>query len=163
MFKWAAQIGCSKGVINDERDAGIVSDISNGADVQYIAARVADGFTVEGSRARGESAAIIFRVGAIHEDRVNTPGAEGQVELCVGTSVKATGRDQIISGTKKSHHCRHLCCHTRGGSDRACSALKRCNALLENCGSWVHNTCINIAETLQRKEMGRVVGVVKDK
>src|SRR2546421_2801783 len=124
MLKGAAQIWCSKGVINDEGDASLVRDISNGVDIQYIATRVANSFTVEGTRARGESTTIIFRVGTIHEDSVDTPGAQGQVELRVGTSIETAGRNQIISGTKKGHHRSHLGCHTRGGGNRARSTLK---------------------------------------
>src|SRR5437763_6571067 len=104
MFKRTAQVGRGKGIIYDKRDSSLVGNISDGTDIEHITTWVADGFTVKGTSTRRESAAVVLGVGAVEENRVNAPGAQSQVELCMRAPVKAAGRDQIISRTKQSHH-----------------------------------------------------------
>src|SRR6266568_6001033 len=97
MFKWTTQEWCGKGVVYHQGNTGLMSNIGNGTDIEHIAARIADGLTVEGAGARSEGATIIFGIGTIHEDRMNAPGTQSQVELCMGTPVEAAGGDEVIS------------------------------------------------------------------
>src|SRR5205807_4110284 len=163
MFKGTAQVGCGKGIIYDKRDTGLVCNISDGTDIEHITTWVADGFTVKGTSTRRESAAVVLGVRAVDENRIDAPGSESQVELCMRAAVEAAGRDQIISRTKESHHGCHLCSHARGGGNRSCAALQRGNTLLKGGSSGVHDTSVDIAEALQSEEVGGVVCIVKDK
>src|SRR5260370_16017456 len=93
MVKGTAQVGCGKGIIYDKRDTGLVCNISDGTDIEHITTWVADGFTVKGTSTRRESAAVVLGVGAVDENRVNAPGTEGQVELCMRAPLEAPGRE----------------------------------------------------------------------
>src|SRR5947209_6814177 len=104
MVKWSAQIGSGKGVINDEGHACLVRDIGDRADIKHIPSRIADGFAVKSAGARCYSPSIIFRIGAIHKDRVDAPGTQRNVKLRMRTSVETAGRDYIIAWTQQAHH-----------------------------------------------------------
>src|SRR2546430_17660596 len=125
MFKRTAQVGCGKGVIYDKRNASLVGNIGDGTDIEHITTWVADGFTVKGTSTRRESAAVVLGVRAVDENRIDAPGSESQVELCMRAAVEGAGRDQIISRTKERHHRCHLGSHARGGGHSPRGRLPR--------------------------------------
>src|SRR5579859_1126012 len=76
MLQWATQIGRCEGIIDDERHSRFVGNIGDGADVQYVASRVANGFAIEDPYTRCNRAPVVFGIGAINENSMNAPGAQ---------------------------------------------------------------------------------------
>src|SRR5579884_3785990 len=91
VLEGTAEIGCSKGIIDDERQASFVGNLGNSLDVEDIPPRVADGLPIECACARSDSAPVVFRVAAVNKDGIDPPGAQGNVKLGVCASVKAAG------------------------------------------------------------------------
>ena len=78
-------------------------------------------------------------------------------------TIEAAGGDDLIARTQQGHQDSHLCRHPRGGGDCSRTTFQGGDALFKAGGRGVHDTCVDIAEALQGKEMGGMIGIVKDK
>src|SRR5215469_8589183 len=88
MLEWPAQVGSSKSIINNQGYSNFVRYVSNSTNIQHITTWIAYCFTIQRACAWCQSASIILRVSTIDKNGVDTPGAQSQVELSVGTAIQ---------------------------------------------------------------------------
>ena len=77
MLDRPAQVGRGEGVVDDQRDAGLVGDLGDGRDVEHVDARVADRLAVEHAWSCGVIAlAEVLGVVRVDEDGVDAEAAQ---------------------------------------------------------------------------------------
>src|SRR5437764_10019355 len=99
MFKRTAEIGRGEGVIYDQRQARLMSNIGNRPDIQDITAWIANRLAIEGTCTRCDRFAVVLRFSAIDKDSINTPDTQRNIKLCMRTTIETTGGDDLITGT----------------------------------------------------------------
>ena len=162
MFERAAEIRGGEGVVDHQRHAGLVGDLGDGGDVEHADLRVADRLAVEHPRPRRDRPAEVLRIGRIDEDDVDAPAPQRDVELGVRPAVEGARGDDLIAGTEQRRQRDVLRGLSRRGGQTADALLERGDPLLEGGGGRVHDPRVDVAEPLQREELGGVVGVLED-
>ncbi len=122
---------------------------------------VADGLGVERLGPRGHRVPPLLQVGPVDEARVDPDLAEAHVELLVGAAVEAARRDELVAGLHQGEQRQVLRGLAGRGGDRPDAVLQRGDPLLEHPGRRVHDPAVDVAEPLQREQVGRVVGVLE--
>jgi hypothetical protein len=153
--------GSAESVIDDQRDAGIVSDPGQGLEVGDVEAGVANGFDIDGLGLAVDGASEIFRIVAIDELDVDSQPRQGDLELVVGAAVEVAGGDDVVAGLGNRGQRQKLrrLPGTRG--DRRHAAFEGREALFEDVGGRIHDAGVDIAELLQREQAGAMLGIVE--
>jgi hypothetical protein len=88
--------------------------------------------------------------------------AEADIELRVGAAVERAGGDDVVARLHQAADGQELGGLSAGGGQRADTALQRRHALFEHGGGGVHDARVDVAEALQREELGGVRAVFKN-
>ena len=157
----AAQVGRGKGVVHHQRHPGFPGHGGHGFEVEDVVERVADGFGVDGLGVSGQRPAKVVRVVGVHEHNIDAEFPEGYVKLGVGATVQGGGRDQFIPLFHQGQQRHHLRRHARAHGQRRASVFQRRHAFFEHGGGRVHHARIDVAEGLQVKQAGGMIGVIE--
>ena len=133
-----------------------------GHDIEHVHARVGDGLAVEGARLGSDGFAEILGVVRLHELHVDTEAPEADVELGVSAAVKGAGGDHFLALSHQAADGEELRRLAARRGQAGYAAFERRHPLFENIGSGVHNAGVDVAEFLQRKQIGGVVGIVEN-
>ena len=97
-FEWAAVDRRSEGVVNDERHPILVSNACKLLDVEYSAARVADGFAENNLGVRAESLLdFFFAIVRIHESTLDAEFLQGYAEEIEGTTINLIRCNDMVA------------------------------------------------------------------
>ena len=151
------------GVVDDERDAGVVRHIGDERDVEDVDARVADGLGEQELRVRADRAGpLVGIILVLHEGRLDAELGEGVLEQVVGAAVDRRARHDVVAGLGDVEHG-----EGRGrlpGGEQECSgaALERGDALLDHGLGGVLDARVDVAELGEREQVLGVLGVIED-
>jgi hypothetical protein len=157
-----AEVGRSRGVVHDERDARLARDRADRGDIDHVDRGVAEGFGEDRLGIRLDRAAKILRVVGIDHRRLDADLAEVHAEHRDRAAVELRGRDDVVALLEDVEERHHLGRLPRGGRHRRAPALDRGHALLEDRGRRIRKPRVDVAERLQVEEARGVVGVVED-
>src|SRR5215469_3773021 len=157
-----AKIGRGEGVVDHEGKICLVGDRRNSFDVQNAQQRIADGFAIDDAGTRCDGTAEVFWVVRIDEGGVDTETPEADVKLRVRAPVEIFRGDDLVAGPEQVGNSDELRGLTARYRQRSHASLERRHALLEHRRCRVHNARINVAEALEIKEIGGVLGVFED-
>ena len=149
------------GVVHHERDAVLVGDAGQLLEVRYVEFGVADGLGVDGPRLRRDGPAERLRVPGVHEGRLPAQLLEGIVELLVGAAVEVVGRHDLVAHPGDVEQRQRLRGLPGTYPERPAAAFYRGDALLEDVVGRVHDARVDVAELLEREEVGGVLGVLE--
>ena len=158
-----AQVRRRHGVVDHQRYSGLVRDLGNCLDVQYVHPRIGDGFAVQRTRFGGDGLAEVFRIVRLDEFGFDPQPAEADIELRVRAAVERAGRYHFVARSQQAgdrQELRRLSTRRRQARD---AAFERRNALLEDIGGRIHDAGVNVAELLQTEQRRGMVGVFKSK
>src|SRR3972149_3365088 len=111
VFNWPTEIPTgSKGVVNDQGNAVIVSNLRNRRDVWYVELWVSYCLDVESFCLTVDQLPKIVRVVTIDEFHVDSKPREGNLELIVRPAVQETCGDEGFSCLCNRGDCKKLCC-----------------------------------------------------
>ncbi len=108
VFDRAAQVGRGESVVDHERYAGFFGDGADRFDVEHVAARVADGFAVDGFGFRGDRFAKILRIFRVDELDVDAEFFEVEREQRIGTAIQGAGGNDFIARLNQGQQRDHL-------------------------------------------------------
>ncbi len=162
VLEGTAEHRAGEGVVDDDRQAGIVGDLADGLEVGDIDAGVADRLHVEGA---GVGVDRLFEVvGIALVDELGGDAVLGQrvVEQVVRSAVEAGGRDDVLAGGGDVHHRQRFRRLTGRHGQRSRTPFESGDPLFEHIARGVHQPRVDVAELLQAEQAGGVVTVVED-
>ena len=101
--------------------------------------------------------AEVFRIVRIDEGHVDADAREGVVELIERAAIQRGSRHDVIARAAQRQDRHGLRRMPRARGQRAHAALQIGQALLKHIGGGIHDARVDVAEFLQRKQIGRVL------
>ncbi len=149
-------------VVDDQRDAVLVRDVRDGADVEHVDLRVADGLGEEELRVGPDRGGPLLGVVLVlDEGRLDAELGERVLEEVVRAAVDRARRDEVVAGLGDVEHGGGLGRLAAREQQCARAALERGETLLDDRLRRVLDAGVDVAELGQREEVGRVVGAVE--
>ena len=131
-------------------------------DVGNVELGIAQGLGVDspGFRVNGRPQAV--KIVGIDKAYLDAHPRQGVVEKVVGSPIERGGGDDLVSGAGQGGDGQGFGGLSGGGCQRRRSSFEGGDALLEDIGGGVHDAGVDVAEFLQAKEPGGVIGVFED-
>ena len=152
--------GC-EGVIDDEREVMLVSDLYPLVEVKDLTVRVTEGLGIEGLRVRLDGCLYLLVVVRIYERGRYAVVGKGMGEVVVGSTVDVLRGNDVVTGMRNGLKCvsNGGCtrCNTEGGD----TTLEGGHSLLEDILGRVRQSRIDISCILQCETCSCMVRIVK--
>jgi hypothetical protein len=150
-----------RGVVDDQGHTQLFTDLRHLADREDVKLGVGQGFRIVGPGFVVGGPAEVFRIGGIDETDLDPHGLEGVGEEVPGAAIEVGGADDVVSRAGDV-----LDREGRGrlaGGDRQgrCAAFQCRDPLLQHVAGRVHDPGVDIAQLLQREELGGMLGAVE--
>src|SRR5579885_433020 len=97
MLERLHQVRRRHGVINDKRQAMLMRDSGNGANIERVQARITYCLRVNGPRALVDGRAEVLRVTAIHKSNVNAELRPRVMEAVMGATIETCRRNNLVA------------------------------------------------------------------
>ena len=152
----------AKGVVNDQRDAMVMGQGSQGFEIGDVEAGVAHRLDIDGLGVLIDLGLEALRLIPIGKFDVDAQPGELNLELVVGAAVEKGGGDQVVTSLHEVGDGQKLRRLARGGGHRSHTALQRRHPLFKDIGGGVHQAGVDVPEFLQPKKIGAVLGVIED-
>ena len=149
--------------VDDERDVLLVADRGDGLEVADLQSGVGHGLAEQRARLVVDGGAEVLGVLGVHELHRDAHRGEDVVELRVGSAIQLAGRDDVVARLRKGDDG----IEARGGAGRdgdrgeGVAALELRDAGLQDVRGGVTDAGINVAELLEREQVGGVLGVLE--
>ena len=132
MLDGPAEIGRGEGVVDQQRQAGVMRDLRDPGNIEHLEAGIADGLGDHQPRPRRNGSPESLEIARLDKGRRDAEAGQGVREQVDGAAVERGGRHDVIAGTEQRRdrqmHRRHAAC----GTDRADAAFQRRQPLLEH-------------------------------
>mmetsp|Transcript_7671 Transcript_7671/g.32595 ORF Transcript_7671/g.32595 Transcript_7671/m.32595 type:complete len:359 (+) Transcript_7671:455-1531(+) len=151
----------AEGVVADERDAVLVRDGFQRAEVGHGETRVADRFHVDGFGVSVDESFEGLRFVVLGELHVDPQTRQRHFELVIRPAVQRRRRHDVVPHLADGRDREELRGHTRGDRDRADATLQRGDALLEHVVRGVHDARVDVPERAQAEQIGSMLRVVE--
>ena len=152
--------GC-EGVIDDEREVMLVSDLYPLVEVEDLTVRVTEGLGIEGLRVQLDGCLYLLVIVRIDERGRYAVVGKGMGEVIVGSAVDVLRGNDVVTGMRNGLKCvgNRSCtgCNTEGGD----TTLEGGDSLLEDILSRVRQSRIDVTCILQRETGGCMIRIVK--
>ncbi len=164
------EVGRGDGVVDHERNAGLVGDTGDHLDVEDRVLRVADGLAVEELGVGADrSLPGLGIVGVFDERGLDPELGEGVVQQVVGAAVQRSAGDDVVAGLGDVHDGdglgrlarRHHERTGHAGCGRRQAAFERRDPGLEHTLRGVHDAGVDVARLGQGEQVRRVLGVLE--
>ena len=155
-------------VVDDERQAGRVRGVGPGADVDHVQPRVADRLGEHEARLVVDVRRELLGPVGIDEPHLDPVLRQRVREQVVGAAVERRDRHDVVARARDVQHRvgdgRLAGCERQRGERRLgeSRALELGEPLLEHRVRRVHDPRVDVAELLEREQVGRVLGAVED-
>ena len=158
----ADQVRRAEGVVNDQRNAVLVGNFSDGVDVGNVGVGVAQRLQIDGAGVLLNGTLDLSQVVGIDEGRLDAEGGQGVLQQVGGAAVDGflgddvaavlgQSLDGVVDGSCAGGHCQ-----------RGDTALERGNALLKDILGGVGQAAIDVAGILEAKAVCGVLGVMEN-
>jgi hypothetical protein len=97
-FEGAAQIGRGDGVVDEQRQSGVVGDAGHALDVEHVERGVAERFGAKRFGLRRDRAGEVLGFVGVDEYGIDAELAEIDIELGVGAAVQRARRNDLVAG-----------------------------------------------------------------
>ena len=150
------------GVVHHQRNPRIMRDLGDRLEIRHVQLGVPDGLDVDGARLRRDGALECLRIAGVHEGRRAAQLGEGVMKELVGPAVEVVGRDDLVPQSRDGQQRQRDGRLARGDRQGARPTFDRRDPLLEDIRRRVHQSRVDIAELLQREQVGRVLRALED-
>ena len=163
VLEGADQIGRGHRIVDNQRHTGFMGNIGNGTDINHHTARIGNGFDKDrlclGRNGPLETRGII----RIRPDHIPVKVFIGVIELVNRPAIEFFGGDEFIPRLQQRMEHQKFCGMARGHRQSGRAAFKRCHALFQHRASGIADPGVDIAESLQAKQRGGMIHIVKHK
>ena len=148
-FQGPEEVGRRHGVVDDERDPGLVGDGGDGLDVQDDAARVGQHFDEDGLAFGCQRLPEVLGIGGIDEMAGPAEALEADPELGDRAAVEIDGRDELVARLQEREEGQKLRRVARRRADGGPPAFQGRHPFLEHRHGRIGEPGIDEAEGLQ--------------
>ncbi len=158
----AAEIGRGEGIVDHERQAGLVGDLGDGRDVHYLEPGIAERLAVEEARLGPYRRLEGGGVARIDEARDDAEARQGVVEEIVAAAIERGRGDDMpaLAHERGDAEMERRLAACRG--DGADAAFECRDALLEHGDRRIRDAAVDMAGALEVEERGRLVDILED-
>ncbi len=150
-----------KGIVDHQRNLGLMGDGGDGRDVQHLAAGIADGLAQHQPRRGRDGLAEAVMVARIDEGRLDAEARQGEAQHVARAAVeRGRGHDMAARAhqggdgdVQRRLAARH--------AQRAGALLQRRHALLEHRDGRIGDAAVDVAADLEVEQAGGMVDVAK--
>lgn len=148
-------------IVDDERNAVLVSDVCELLDVRDVAGRVRNRFTEESLGVRAESLAdFFFACVRVDEGDFNAELLHGDGKKVVGTAVNCGRTDEVIAAFADVENGEEVCSLTRAGEHTGDTAFEFRNLGRDEIVRRVLETGVEVAVCLEVEQVGHLIARV---
>ena len=140
----------------------LVGDTGQRFNVGDIQFGIAQGLGINGSRFPVDGGSQAVKVVRIDKTDRNAQAWQRVVEEVVSAAIKRGGGDDLVSGSGQCRNGQRFRSLAGGGGERSRSSFERGDPLFEDIRRRIHDAGIDVAEFLQGKEPGAMIGVLED-
>jgi hypothetical protein len=162
MLDGAQQVRRRKGGIDDEWKSVLVRDLGHRAYVGEIEHRVADGLDEDGAGLFVDGLGEVLGILGIHQVHLDAQLGKNGVELRNRSTIEIVGGDDLVARFSQGDDGVEDGRGPRGHRHRGRAAFELRHALLEDVGGGIHQAGIDVAQLLEREEVGGVLRVLED-
>ena len=145
-------------VVHDQRNAELAPDLRHFGDGENSELWVGERLAVIAARPRIAGTAEILRVRRIDEAAFDAHGAHGVLKQIPGAAIDVGRAQKIIAGVTDVLHRKQRRRLPRGETECGHAAFERGDALLQHGLGRIHDAGVDVAELLEREQVGRVLG-----
>ena len=161
MFYGAEQIRRRERIVDQDRNTVLVSNSSDGFQIQHVGVGVAERFQKERPGVGTDCPAEVLGVASIHKRRFNTGFAQRVGKQVVGASVKRFGGHDMIARAGNVANCVIDCRRTGRGGQRRRAAFQSGNAFFKYVRGGIHQARIDIAAFREAETPRGLCGVLE--
>ncbi len=141
----ADQVRRTEGVVNDQRQTVLVSDIRNGVDIRDVAVRVAEGFQVDGPGVLPDRVFNSFQVVNVNKRSVDSVQRQRVEKQVLRPAVNRLLSDDVLAAFRQRlNGVRNRRCAGRQ-SQTGNAAFQSRDSIFKNALSGVRQTSVNVA------------------
>ena len=160
-FERAAEIGRGKGVVDHQRDVVGLCDGRNLFEGEDKDVGIAQGLTVDDLGVGLDCGLKGGRIAGVDKGDVDAQARERVVELVEGAAIEPCAADDVIACAAEGEDGHGLRAVAAAGRDRGHTALKISHTLLKHIGGRIHDAGVDVAELLQRKQIGSMFRIAE--
>ena len=149
------------GVVHDQRNAERTADRRHFRDREGDQLRIGQRLGIIGAGARVGRLAEILRIGRIDEAHLDPLVLHRVGEQVPGAAVEVGRGDDVVARARQVLDRKGRGRLTAGERQRRHAALERSDALLEHVVGRVHDAGVDVAELLEREQIGGVLGALE--
>ena len=159
MLNGAAEIRRSRGVVDNQRNAVLLRDRGKRIKVRYIPARIGDGLAEQGAGVFVERRLHRVQIFRVNELCGPSEPIDRAAELGDRPAVQPVGGNDVAPGLHDRKERHDLSAVAGRAANRACTAFKGGEPLLQNCDSRVCKSRIDVADFLEVEQSRGVIGI----
>src|SRR5579862_3580173 len=158
MLDRAAEIGSRERIVDDQRDARVVRECCERAQIGNDARRISDGLHEDQPRLRPNCGAHRAEIVGGYERRLDSHSLDRYGKLRHRTAVDVLRTNEMVAGLREREHHAELRRKPAGESDAAEAALQTRHPFFECSDRGIANTAVDVPVTAQRKELRSLLG-----
>ena len=155
------EIGRRKGVVDQQRNPGVVRDLRHRRDVEHFEPGIADGFGDHEPRVRLDRGAEAVEVARLDKGRGDAEARQRVREQIDGAAIERGGGDDVVAGVEQRGDGQMQRRHAAGGADRADAGFQRGDPLLQHRHRRIGDARVDVSGALQVEQRRGVVGVLE--
>ena len=150
-----------RGVVHDQRNAEIAADVGDFGDRENGELRIRQRFRIVSAGAVVGRIAEIVGIDRVDEANFDALVLERVGEQVPGAAVEVGRADHVVAGARDVLDRKGRSRLTRGERERADAAFERRDALLQHVVGRIHDARVDVAELLEREQVGGVLGIAE--
>lgn len=162
MLDGTDQVRGAEGVINDQRQAMLVSDGCDGINIRNITVGVAQSLEVDSLGVGLDRVLDLFQIVSVHEGGGDAELGQSMLQQVVAAAVDGLLSHDVVAGLSQCLDGVGDGSCTGSSSQRSHAAFQSGNALLEHILGGVGQTAIDVAGVGQTKAVSGVLAVAED-
>ena len=151
-----------EGVVDQQRNPGVMRDCRDGRNVQHFKPGIADGLADHEPRVGLDRGAEFVQRARLHKAGGDAEARQSVREQVDAAAIERGGGDDVIAGIEQGRDRQMQRRHAARGADGADAAFQRGKPLFEHRRGRVRNPRIDVAGALEIEQRRGVVGILKD-
>ena len=160
-FDRAAEERRRKGVVDQQRNFGVMRDLRHRRNIQHFEAGIADGLADHEPRIRLDRGAEFIERARLDEGRGDAEARQRMRQQIDGAAIERGGGDDVVAGIQERRDGQMQRCHAARGADRADAGFQCCEPLFEHRGRRVGDARVDVAGAFEVEQRGGVVGILE--
>ena len=150
-----------KGVVDQQRNLGVMRDLRDRRNIQHLEPGIADGLADHEPRVRLDRGAEFVERARLDEGRGDAEARQRVRQQVDGAAIERGGGDDVVAGVEQRRDRQMQRGHAACRADRADAVFQRGEPLLEHRRRRIGDAGVDVAGAFQVEQRGGVVGILE--